>query len=202
MLPEEGKLGPAMKRLNDRQRLFVLACLELGCETNHTKAAAIAGYSGNPDTMKVTAHRLAHDEKVQAALLEEAKRRVQAGTMGATALLVQTVGDETIDRKVRLKAAVEVLDRGGLHAVREVRAPDGGGEGGRTEKLLRLAVLAKMLGQDPKALLGNLADVVPADLRVVGGEDVSGAAADAELTLPEPAPGSDAQPAAPLLENP
>ncbi len=186
LVPAEDRLGDAMLELNPRQRMFVLAVVLFGCASNQTRAARLAGYDGTVSSLKVQAHRLAHNPKVQAALLEEAKKHFQAGTIAAGQLAMKFVGDDAIDPRIRLKAAEMVLDRGGLHKTTEqiVRSTY---EPSREEKLLRLVEVARALGQDPRVLLGSLADVVEADFRV------------AKL---EPAADGVLEPAAPVLDAP
>lgn len=71
-----GELGPAMRALNGRQRAFVHAMFDLGTEANYTAAARQAGYPDDAEGyIRVQAHRLAHSDKVQAAMREEAERR-------------------------------------------------------------------------------------------------------------------------------
>ncbi len=165
-LPAETKLGPAMKALNERQRLFVIALLDLGGRKNHRRAAKFAGYDGDAITLKVTGHRLAHDPKVQAAILEEAKSRMQAATVAAVNFIEDVLTSTRYDVKYRMKAAQMVLDRGGLHALTEHKV-DVNVNDTRAEKLLRVVALAKQLGKDPRELLGNLADVIEGDFKVL-----------------------------------
>lgn len=182
LVPEDRHLGPAMKALSDRQRLYVVACVDAGCWKNHTKAARLAGYTGSEGSLKVQGYRLSHNPKVQAALLEEAKKRMQAATVGATNFVVELMQDEKADAKLRLKASESILDRGGVHAVREhLGGPADLTPEGRAEKILRIAVLAKLLGQDPRVLLGNVVDALPADMRLL--ESKQDAAPDAGVTL-------------------
>lgn len=170
-VPDEARLGPAMRALNERQRAFVIAMLDLGCASNHTRAAEIAGYStASRDALTVTAHRLAHDSRVQEALLEEARKRLTAGTLQATALLVETIGDVTAERKDRLKAAQMLLDRGGLHALTEHKVQVEHTDN-REEKIRRLVDLARAQGKDPKEFIGNLADAIEADFEVIDDKD-------------------------------
>lgn len=163
---DDAKLGPAMRVLNPRQRAFVVALLDLGCQTNHTRAAMIAGYEGNGNSLKVTAHRLAHDDRVQAAIIEEARKRLTTGTIAAVSYLVDVITSKAALDKDRLKAAQMLLDRGGIHAITEhnvkVEHTDN-----RSEKLAKLVVLAKAQGVDPRALLGGLSDVIEADYEVI-----------------------------------
>jgi phage terminase small subunit len=101
----------------DRQRAFVVALLDLGT-SNATRAAQAAGFSEeNRNAAKVTAHRLMHDESIQAAILEEAKRRINAGATAAVTHLLAIA--ENPEHKDQLKAIGMVLDRSGLHATTE-----------------------------------------------------------------------------------
>jgi hypothetical protein len=68
-------LGPAMMALNPRQRAFVVAMFDLGESVTYADAARRAGYPDNgKSAIWVTGHRLAHSDKIQAALREEAER--------------------------------------------------------------------------------------------------------------------------------
>jgi hypothetical protein len=75
-LEQEADLGPAMLALNPRQRGFVLAKFELGDHPSDSECARAAGYPAtNSEYLKVQAHRLAHSDKIIAAIREEATRR-------------------------------------------------------------------------------------------------------------------------------
>ena len=79
-ITERIELGPAMKRLNDRQRAFVVALCMSGGE-NRAQAARDAGYSDASGRAKEHAHWLMHNPLVQAAILEYGKGRL-AGSLG------------------------------------------------------------------------------------------------------------------------
>lgn len=162
-LPPEAELGPCMKALLPRQQLFVLAMLDCGAKVNHTAAARMAGFLGDTNTLKVQGHRLAHSQKVQAAILEEAQKRLQSATMVATALLQDVVGNPKVPVKSRLVAAGMILDRGGLHAKSEHKVQVSHTDN-RADKILRVVELARLTGQDPQKLLGSLADVTDAEI--------------------------------------
>lgn len=168
-VPSESDLGPAMRAILPRHRLFVIACLDSGVKIDFTRAARIAGYArGKPgdSTLRVRGHRLAHSPKIQAAILEESQKRLQAGTMAATGLLMKIVADPKEETKDRLKAAQMVLDRGGLGSV-TVHKVDVTHTDNRIEKVAKIVELARLMGQDPKQLLGSLADVTDADFEMV-----------------------------------
>lgn len=165
----ESKLGPAMRALNERQRQFVLALLEQGT-TNYTRAAAAAGYGNNPESLKVQAHRLAHDPRILAALQEEAKARITAGVVMAASSLVQIAEDSNTPTRDRLRALEMIMNRGGLHAMTEskqtiVHEADEAGA------IARIKTLAATLGLDAKALLGS-AGVVDVEFVEITSEPV------------------------------
>lgn len=160
---DEAALGPCMRALNERQRRFVIAMLEMP-SADHTNAARLAGYSdpGNSG-IRAQATRLAHAPKIQAAIQEEARKR-----MGALQILaISRVGEIAADplHKDSLKANLALLDRGGLHAKTEshsVIEHRGAPDEEVVEKIIRMA---KLLGISPKEALGRyrapLIDVTP-----------------------------------------
>ena len=149
-MPAE-RFGPAMKACTERQRQFVWALLD-GCRSNK-EAASRAGYQGDANTLAVTGHRLAHDPNVQAAIQEEAKRRLNSTAILAVNKLALLV--ESNDQKVQLKAIEMVLNRAGLHATSEHKVQvehfDGDAAGIR-----QIYDDAKKLGLDPVLLLGKM----------------------------------------------
>ncbi len=111
-IDDEG-LGPAMRALTSLQRSFVRAKVELGL--NDTAAYAAAGFA--PD--RGHAHRLAHDERVQAAILEEGRKLMRAHGPKSILTLVEIRDNVEANDKDRIKAAIELLNRSGFHAVSE-----------------------------------------------------------------------------------
>src|SRR5262245_58404560 len=74
---DESSLGPAMLALTPAQRGFVVAKVQHGM--SNTDATQLAGYSArSPHALGVVGSRLAHDERVQAALLEEGQKLMRA----------------------------------------------------------------------------------------------------------------------------
>lgn len=172
-VPPEEDLGPKMKALNKRQRAFVSACLELGT-MNNKRAAALAGYSGDDNTLGVCGHRLAHNPLVQEAMHEEAGRRLgSAKIMAVSQLLV--IADQSRDEKVKLKAISMILNRTGMHETSEHKVVTR--DESKTDEAMieRINKLAGELGLDPAKLLGNrvpaLPPVVDAEFVVVGSSD-------------------------------
>lgn len=159
-----------MSACTAQERQFVIALLETGAR-DATKAAVIAGYGANRhDSAKQQAWRLAHRPRVQAAIREEADKRIRTGTILGASVLMEIAANPT--HKDQYKAAVELLNRGGLlvetkHTVEVV-------DNRTTQTLLaRVHELANRLGLDPKRLLGQAANVeiVDAEFEDVGSTD-------------------------------
>jgi len=150
--------GPAMRACNSRQRKFVLSLLMSG-DDNYTRAARYAGYSNtNANVMSVTAHRLSHDPKIQAAIQEESKRRLHAGLVLASSRLVEHIKNP--DGKISLKAIEMVMNRAGIHAQSEhkVTVEHQMNEG---EQIKSIIMMAEAMGIDPSVMLGSAGYKVP-----------------------------------------
>lgn len=145
-------MGPAMRALNPRQRVFVIAAIESG-SNSHTDWARHAGYSDEGGGLRVQAYRLAHDEKILKAIHEESARRLRSG-VGLAVNTIARIMTESLDEKMQLKAADMILNRGGLHAVSEHNV-NVKHELDETEKLARIISLAGQLGIDPAKLIGE-----------------------------------------------
>lgn len=161
----EGNYGPAMRALpNDRVRAFVVACCTPTATgaTNYTAAALAAGYgNGSRAVAQVQGSRLAHDERVQAAMLEEGQRRFGAAIPMATAIILQIMTTSTKNTD-RMKAASMIFNRAGMpekteHSVTVQRIES------REEKIERIIRIARENGLDPKTLLGNIGISLPAE---------------------------------------
>lgn len=135
----------------DRMRAFVAALLETGTN-NARRAAQMAGYQGDENTLKVSGHRLMHDDRIQAAMVEEGRRRLTSGAILATSQLVTMLEDP--DKRIRLKAIDMTLNRIGLHNVNETRNVNET-IGSDDELVGRIMRLAQSLGMDPALLLGQ-----------------------------------------------
>ena len=166
--PSETKLGPAMTALSEMQRRFVLALLEDG-SANHTRAAANAGYEGGNGGQRVAGHRLAHDPRVQAAIQEEAKSRIGAGAILASSVLQEIAENRTYSAGDRIKAALAILNRSGLHEKTEHKVVV---EDTRDQAALVAEVksFAAQLGLDPRKLLGQ-AGIIDAEFEVIEKQD-------------------------------
>lgn len=152
-----GAPGPAMAALTASQRQFVEAFADA---RSYKLAGAAAGMTG------MQAWEFAQSAAGQAAILEVVRKGMRVATAAATQLLVDTIDDKKVSMQHRLKAALAVLDRGGVPAVTEqkieVTRPMS-----REDKLRLLVDYARQTGQDPRALIGNLADADPRDARVL-----------------------------------
>lgn len=115
------KWGPKMLALpNDRWRRFVEVWLEMGTAGGgYTGAARAAGFKGADTSLKVTAYRLAHDFRIQEAIQEEARKRLNSLVPGALEAMGDILGEKK--HKDRALIAKTVLDRTGLHEVAETK---------------------------------------------------------------------------------
>jgi phage terminase small subunit len=108
-----GEYGPAMRALNARQRLFVeFLILEPPTVGAQTRAARRAGYGtarSTALTMAQLAYQLTRNEKVLAAIAEEARKLLRAGGVEATKALLNLVHDNA--HKDHIKAVDMVLKR-------------------------------------------------------------------------------------------
>ena len=159
-------LGPAMRAINPKQRAFVYAMLETG-GASAARAAAMSGYGTTPGSQKVTAHRLAHDSGILSAIREESEKRIQAHVMLGASQLARIAGED--GHKDQFKAALALLDRGGLLVASEHKITVDHGGGSNKEVIDRIKVLADALGLDQKKLLGH-AGVTDAEFTVLAPE--------------------------------
>lgn len=159
-----------MRACNVSQRRFVLAALEFphGKDWQIAKAAGYSDRSHN--ALRVTAHRLFHDEKVLAALHEEAGKRLRSSAVLGVSILAKIA--RTDGHKDQLKAAEALLNRVGFHETTEhkVTVDHVGGD----DAVARIRRAAALLGKDPTELLG--ANTPP--MKLIEGEVVSVPAAD------------------------
>lgn len=176
---DDGRFGPAMKALNVRQRAFVISMLETG-RTNNQLHAQNAGYCGTGNQLAVQGYRLAHDERIQAAINEEAKRRMNAAAIIATSRVVGLL--DSADEKVQLKAAEMIFNRTGLHATTEHKVTVEHIEDDKT-LLDKARRLASELGLDVTKLIGYSQETtLPLSGPVIDGEFTE---APAELSFEE-----------------
>lgn len=147
--PEQG-LGPKMRALTPLQRNFVI-CLSQRATRNNTDALRAAGYQGQ--LVKQHAYALAHNEKVQEALIEENRRRVKNMVPAAVEELAALLDNPQLGATEKLKVITTVLDRAGMHAISESKTTVE--HIGQDNDLLKAsASLAATLGLDLSALIG------------------------------------------------
>ncbi len=103
-------MGPAMLRLNHRQRLFVCALAVFGGDQQ--EAYRYAGYkTSTANATAACASRLANAEDVVKAIQEESLRRINSATLLAVSTLVEQASPRNPDGRLRHAAAVAILDR-------------------------------------------------------------------------------------------
>jgi phage terminase small subunit len=106
--------GPCMKALaSDKHRMFVLALYQIRPGYGaHVKAAKLAGFGTETSSAKswsVIASRLAHDEKILAAIFEEDQKRIRASAPRAIGALQRLIEDPSARDHAR--GIAMVLDR-------------------------------------------------------------------------------------------
>lgn len=147
----EGQFGPKMRALNTNgQRRFVIAL----CEQTHRDYSAAyraAGYGAEEGvSLRNCASKMAHDERIQEALQEEAGRRLKALLPMALSRAEEILADP--QHKDSAKIALGVLDRSGLGAV--VQHQHIVGLADDTAMLARIKMLAERNGIPLENLLG------------------------------------------------
>lgn len=152
VVPPEDLMGPAMLNLNERQRKFVCALAVFGGDQKG--AYAWAGYDVKTDgATRACASRLAASEGVQAAIREEALRRLNSASLLAISGLIEMASPiHNDDKKTRLKALQDLADRTGFHAKTEhtITIKD---DRTTAQILETIHTLALANGQDPRLLL-------------------------------------------------
>ncbi len=142
-----------MAALNERQRKFVLAMLDIpGC--SYARAAREAGYSDVKEAAKVRGHYAAHNPKVQEALREEAGKRLNGLSVVAANVMMDVMLDKRSDPKTKLKAAAAVLDRTGFAAAQNINVNKTLTDNSGRALMERIERAAAALGVDPASLLG------------------------------------------------
>lgn len=163
---DDQEFGPAMAALTEKQRGFVMAMVEVpGC--SHAEAARRAGYSDIAEGAKVRGHWLAHHPAVQAAIREEAGKRLSAASLTAAGVLLKLLEDEAIEPKDRIKAAGMLLDRSGFGAAQTINVNKTVTDRTGAGMLERIKALAAANGIDPVKLIGGNAPVVDAEFSEV-----------------------------------
>lgn len=122
---EKADIGPAMQALTKMQQRFVWALTMQGMQ-NQSEAARLAGFADNGGgTIRVTAHRLMHDPRVNAAIQEVSRQRLQHhALLGVNVLIEIANGQHGAKAGDRLKAIDSILGRAGIPMVSEVQHTD------------------------------------------------------------------------------
>jgi hypothetical protein len=110
----DAQWGPCMKALpSDRHRAFVCALYEiergLGATTKAAKMAGFGTSTTSAVSWRAIAYRLAHDDKILAAIHEEDQRRIRTSAPRAIRALTNLVEDP--DHKDHGRAIAMILDR-------------------------------------------------------------------------------------------
>lgn len=182
---DEARWGPAMRRLSERQQAFVLAVMD---GHNNADAAIIAkaqadlpnskkGSFKSRDAAKQAGFKMAHDPAVLEAIHEMSLGRIRATAPKAIAALEEAVENPGPDSKIKVKAAGELLSRGGLGIVvnTQVNATVVHREESQEAVIEEITRLAKfleldanvLLGYDPKAKQAELYKALPGPAREI-----------------------------------
>lgn len=154
-----------MLAINAPQRRFVMAALTFPSGKDWQIAKA-AGYSDRSNgALRVTAHRLFHDEKVLAALHEEAGKRLRSSTVLGVSILAKIA--RTDGHKDQLRAAEALLNRVGFHETSEHTVNVNHSDRTGAAMVERIKEMARLLNVNPEQLLG-----VNAEPKLIEGEVV------------------------------
>ncbi len=149
-----------MRLLTKKQQRFVIAMLEMP-NADQTGAARVAGYSdpGN-SSIRAVGHAVAHNPRVQAAIQEEARKRMNSAAILAVSNLIGLAADPT-NKAIQLKASIALMNRVGLHEKTESHNIVEHRDGTDQMAIEKIMSLAGMLGVDAKTLLGKAGYKVP-----------------------------------------
>ena len=104
------EFGPAMRVLNVRWQRAVLALFQT--RGNMTAALRLAGYkSDNNHSIKATAWKIFHDDRVRAAVRETATRMIETTEPELLATTLDIMRDAGTDARDRLMATRMIWDR-------------------------------------------------------------------------------------------
>jgi len=120
LVTENANMPASFAALTERQKLFVIALLKWGSgKGNRKRCAKEAGYTGDDNTLRVTAYQLFHDQRIQKALHE-----VAAAHLGSYQLFavegIADMAEGARDESVKLKALLALADRTGFAAAQNI----------------------------------------------------------------------------------
>ena len=177
---DESSLGPAMLALTPPRRLFVIGKTHLGLSDK--RAGEFAGYKS-----VVTSWRTAHREDVQAAIAEEGHKLLRAQGAASIRTIVEIRDDKKADARDRLKAAIELMNRSGFHAVTESHSvvEHKLSEAQMDKRILALAAELGMSEEEAKKML-----IAPAEFQ----KNAAGVYVDVSEARPVEEPEPEAEP--------
>lgn len=152
MSDELPEYGPAMAALGEKRRAFVLAMVE-NPGLSFAAAARAAGYANAKGGARVRGHHAAHHPGVQAAIREEALKRLNSGALIAAGVVIEILQDKRSQRKDRLKAAAMLLDRTGFAAAQNINVHKTVTDHSGKALMERIRALALKHGLDAERLL-------------------------------------------------
>jgi hypothetical protein len=130
-VPPESALGPKMLALTPKQRAFVLELRHgpagYGSEVRAARAAGYGTKTSSDQSVKVMAHNVLHNAKVQAALAEVGGKIIRAQAFQSIRNTMEIANN--LEHRDCLKANVALMDRGGfavetVHHVTVERTPE------------------------------------------------------------------------------
>ncbi len=120
-LPPGENLGEAMRALvaaSPFMARWAVAKVETGASDK--ECARLAGYSAASEhALEATGYRVKNDPRVQAAILELSQSLMRTEGPKSIKTLVMLRDDTKVKPEVRMKCAVELMNRAGMHAVSE-----------------------------------------------------------------------------------
>ena len=141
-----------MARLTEKQRNYIKAQASAPF-ANPTQWAKMAGYSDKSQAAKVTAFRMKHDPRIEAAALEYAGHLMHRdGPLLAVSVMMEIARNKNHPKQ--LAAAEAIADRIGLHRLSEHHVMVEHRDLTGTEMIARIRELAVKLGLDEAQLLG------------------------------------------------
>jgi phage terminase small subunit len=165
-IAEDTEQGPAMRGLTERQRNFVMAALA-DPEGNPTDWARLSGYTDNGKTgIRVLAHRLMRDPRIEAAIVEIARSHFTTGGAALAANNLLRIARNEKHPK-HYDATIAIMNRVGMHEKSEHTLKV---QRDNSADMEQLAVrLAAELGVNSEALIGGnkpMIDVTPTQVKV------------------------------------
>jgi phage terminase small subunit len=170
-MAEPFEYGPKMAALTELQRNYIKAQASAPF-ANPTVWCRMAGYSDSSKAAKVTAFRMKHDPRLEAAAHEYASHMMHRdGPVLAVSVMMRIARNDKHPRQ--LHAAEAIADRIGLHRLSEHKVMVEHRDESVEAKVERIRMLAQLLGVDVGTLLGgNVVDRPPAEVKQIEGKVV------------------------------